>query len=413
MKRPGNKARKSSSFRTSFGVSDDGDTDTSGSGVVTPKRSNLSKVAIQRNAERRFAVEVPFRSGTEESDDRPSYSKSMIEELRNSTPSTPQDLSGDLEDTEAGTNSTSKAVDLASKFGSSLSRYEAPSAIPTDAEIKEKKERRARLAKEQDFILLEATSEDDDLDDNVTRDENGKLILKPKEKYAETRLVREDEDIFEDFDDFTTDGKVLLGRKAEKEAEQRRRAEMATMIAEAEGASDDSTGEDDSEAERNAVFAEAQSRSGNYASQTSEDPYSMRPHTPPRITPLPTLEGIMSRLRSRLEDMKIAKDNKSKELDNLRVERGQIEREEIRVQAALKETADKYTELRRAVTAKADAPNEESGQLVQTNGHDSANGPPAHDLMDPNSRGRGGLGLGLGAAHRTESGDDESDDSEY
>ncbi|TKX27155.1 transcription factor-like protein 3 [Elsinoe australis] len=395
VKRPSNKSRKSSSLRTSFGVhTEDTDGDTTGSGVVTPRRTNLSKVAIQRNAERRLAADVPFRTTREDSEERLSYNKSTLEELRQSTPSTPKDISPsttDLEDERAG---PARAVDLASKFGSSLSRYQAPSAIPTDAEIQEKKERRARLAKEQEYISLDANSEDEDLDENVTRDETGKLILKPKEKYPESRLVREDEDIFEDFDEFTTDGQVALGRKAEKEAEVKRRAEMAALIDQAEGQSDEAE-EDDSEAERNAAFETAQTRSGTYGSR-AEDVDAARPRTPPRITPLPTLDGVIGRLKARLEEMEIARVNKAQELESLRAERTQIESEEVRVQAALKDTADKFARLRESNAAKTDTIPEQNLQLSQTNGH-------AEEEMSGMSN-RGGLGLGHGLGFGSASG---------
>ncbi|PNS21838.1 hypothetical protein CAC42_436 [Sphaceloma murrayae] len=400
VKRPSNKSRKSTSLRTSFGVAEDADGDSTTSGVVTPRRSNLSKVTLQRNAERRRAADVPFRAAREDSEERPVYNKSMLEELKQSTPSTPKDISRTGTDVEEDAPGAGRAVDLASKFGSSLSRYQAPSAIPTDAEIQEKKARRARMAKEQEVISLDAGSEEEDLDDNVTRDETGKLILKPVEKYPESRLVREDEDIFEDFDDFTTDGKVALGRKAEKEAEIKRRAEMAALIEQAEGQSDDED-EDDSEAERNAAFETAQTRSGRYGSK-AVGADSARPRTPPRITPLPTLEGVMSRLKARVEEMELAKSNKAQELESLRAERKQIESEEARVQAALQETAEKFAKLRESLAATTDAIPEQSMQLSNTNGHGSGAAtsswptPGGDNGHDGDNGAAGGRSLGLG-----------------
>ena len=55
----------------------------------------------------------------------------------------------------------------------------------------------------------------------------------------ESRLKQDDEDIMENFDEFTeADGKTLLGRKAQAEAAKKRKQDMATQIAKAEGASD-------------------------------------------------------------------------------------------------------------------------------------------------------------------------------
>ena len=234
---------------------------------------------------------------------------------------------------------------MKSKFGSDLSRYQPPTAIPTAAEIQEKKTRRARLAKENDFISLEDDGDDEDDDDAVTRDEQGRLILKPKEKYPETRLVHDDEDMLEGFDDFTTEGKMTFGRKAQKEEDRKRRAEMASMIADAEGQSVDEDEEDESEAERNAAFEVAQTRHGTYAAREQE-PESTRPQTPPRVVPLPTMDSVIERLRKRLEEMEMVRANKANEIQSIVEEKSRIGEEEIRVQAALKETGEKYQKLR-------------------------------------------------------------------
>ena len=99
------------------------------------------------------------------------------------------------------------------------------SAIPTDAEIREKKERRARLAKEQDFISLDNDGGNtviEDVDDEL----NDEKILLPYAQRAssskeETRLVRDNEDIAEGFDELVSDGRVALGKKVEREQKQR------------------------------------------------------------------------------------------------------------------------------------------------------------------------------------------------
>jgi len=98
VKRPiSSKPKKRSSLRLSFGP---GDADAAsghaeGSPVVfTPKKSNLSRLALDNNAERKSlrkslpSEQLPFRAGI--SEDKPSYSKDYLAELRNSTPSTPK-----------------------------------------------------------------------------------------------------------------------------------------------------------------------------------------------------------------------------------------------------------------------------------------------------------------------------------
>jgi len=340
VKRPVAKHRKSSALRPSFASDDDND---NSSTLVTPKRANLSRLAIQRNAEKQS--DVVFRPGLDSTLDRPTYNRDYLDELKQSTPATPQHVASTATtDTEDVAPST--AIDIKSKFGSDLSRYQPPTAIPTAAEIQEKKARRARLAKENDFISLEDDGDDEEDDDAVTRDDQGRLILKPKEKYPETRLVHDDEDMLEGFDDFTTDGKITFGRKAQRVEDDKRRAEMASMIADAEGQSGDDDDEDDeSEAERNAAFEVAQTRHGTYAAREQEAD-STRPQTPPRVVPLPTMDSVVERLRRRLEEMEVVRAHKSNEMQSLVDEKSRIGEEEIRVQAALKETGEKYQKLR-------------------------------------------------------------------
>ncbi|CAD0093019.1 unnamed protein product, partial [Aureobasidium vineae] len=251
VKRPAAKHRKSSALRPSFASDDDND---DSSTIVTPKRANLSRLAIQRNVEKRS--DVAFRPGLDSTSDRPTYNKNYLDELKQSTPATPKDIAS---------TSTTDNEDAAS-----------------------------------------ASS----------------------------------------FDDFTTDGKITFGRKAQREEEQKRRAEMASMIADAEGQSADDDNEDDeSEAERNAAFEVAQTRHGTYAAR-EQDADSTRPQTPPRVVPLPTMDNAVERLRKRLEEMEVVRANKANEMQSLVDEKSRIGEEEVRVQAALKETGEKYRKLR-------------------------------------------------------------------
>ncbi|KAK4628778.1 hypothetical protein CLAFUW4_07909 [Fulvia fulva] len=423
LKRPNAKPRKSSSLRTSLGPSTVDDDEESEASVVTPKRSNLSRLAIQRNASKRtslLASQLPTRQ-TEDDDDRPDYSSAALQELKASTPSTPQkcDTPGDadLESVSTGT----QALDISSKFGSSLARYEQQqsSSIPSATEIAEKKARRARLAKEQqaeEYISLDPDDPDldeDDLDDNVMKDEQGRLVLKPKDKYgqAESRLVADDEDIMENFDDYTEDGRISLGRKAEAEAARKRKQDMAAQIAAAEGASDS---EDDSDRERNEAYEAAQTRHGTYAQNAAPaDPADMRPKTPPIMTPLPTLDGAVERLRKQLADMQSSRMQKLQAMENLQREKIRLAEEEVRIQRALKETSEKFEALRKeqgiSNEEKKDMPAIEAapqagvdggdGMDVTSNGKDSDSEEEEEeeeddDDDDEEAAGHGGLGFG-------------------
>lgn len=369
IKRPLFKPRKSTSSRKSLGLTplDHDEEEDSAESVVTPKRAGLSRVAIQRNASKRsslLASQLPRRSpGEEDDDDRPKYSADALLELRDSTPATPKEF-GTVEDVAVGT----QALDLSAKFGASLARYDhlsgQSSAIPSATEIAEKKARRARLAREEaaEYISLDPDDpnldddDDEDLDENVMRNERGQLVLKPKEdKYglSESRLVHEDEDIMENFDEFTEDGKISLGKKAEAEAARKRKQDMAAQIAEAEGASD-AEDSDDSERARTDAFVANQTRHGIYNNPHSTttpaaalDLTAHRPKTPPIITPLPTVTIVAQRLEAQLASMQAARTQKLQEMRRLQREKIDLAEQEVRIQQALKETAEKFSHLRK------------------------------------------------------------------
>jgi len=342
VKRPAisSKSKKSSSQRLSFGPGE-GESNTE---VFTPKKSNLSRLAIEKNAERKAlraslsSDQLPFRAGA--SEDRPTYSKDYLAELKSSTPSTPKELPSlpASDDEETG-----QALDVTSKFGP-LTKLSTTisSAIPTEAEIREKKERRARLAKEQDYLSLDA----DDASEEEIDERTGRLTLHEKQKYPETRLVPDDEDIAEGFDAYVEDGKISLGRKAEREAERKRRAEMADMIASAEGVGSDVDASEDSEAERNAAYEAAQTRAGTYGTSRDRAAEEQRPRTPPRITPLPDLGAVVEKLRTRLQGLEEARAARVRKMEELRAEKREMKEREVWIQAQLRETGEKYERLR-------------------------------------------------------------------
>lgn len=400
LQRPTFKPRKGTTLRKSFGpTAVEEDEESAGSGVVTPKRSGLSKIASQRNAAKRSALsrsDVPTRRDSDE--DGPSYSAASLQELKNSTPSTPRDPGtetsvSEVEDVEKST----QALDLSSKFGSSLSRYNQSSAIPSAAEIEEKKARRARLAKEhaaEEYVSLDPDDPqlDESEDENVTRDENGRLILKPKDKYGQTesRLVRDDEDIMENFDEFTeADGKILLGRKAEAEAARKRKQQMAAQIAEAEGSGSDSDS-NASERERNDAFEAAQTKHGTYAENaTSTDPYAdQRPRTPPKITPLPTLDGVLERLRAQVVELQTKRMGRTREMEGLQREKVRLGEEEVRIQRSLKEVGEFYAKLRAEKGLEGEK-KDEKGKVALIEGAKEENA-DEDDVSAP------GAGLGFG-----------------
>ncbi|KAL8679158.1 MAG: hypothetical protein Q9186_004549 [Xanthomendoza sp. 1 TL-2023] len=349
--RASSKSRKKASSRISFGPGGTSMTEDEEktSSVFTVKKSNLSRQAIEKNALRKstgasLASEVAtFR----QRDDQPSYSAEYLNELKTSTPSTPRDIVR----TPDGDSDESKAIDLAAKFGSDLSVYESP-VIPTDAEIQEKKQRRARLAKAEEYMSLHGSESSDD--------DRNEMTLRPRKDHPETRLMRDDEDVMEGFDELVDDGRIALGRKAEREQKRKQKSEMEALINEAEGGSSREES-DDSEVEREQAYEVAQTRAGMDGLQKHEDcSQSQQPRTPPKITPLPTLNGCLEKLQANLKKMQYERMQRVKRLEEVQKEKRELAEREVEIQRLLKETGENYAKLRSQI----------GGELAaKTNGH--------------------------------------------
>ncbi|KNG83660.1 hypothetical protein ANOM_007332 [Aspergillus nomiae NRRL 13137] len=333
VKRPvSSKTKIKSKTRLSFNpgetsMAEDGEQE---SEVVLPKRQGLGRRALENSALQRSLTpsgsgsQLPLRVGPEQ--DRPSYNNEYLKELRNSTPSTPKNTTDDDQE---------KTIDVAAKFGEVM-KVTAPAAIPSEAEIREKKERRARLAKEQqygistekDFISLNDTMEDEEWDSRNA-----------KEDLRDTRLIRDDEDFAEGFDEFVEDGRITLGRKAERERVKKQREEMRELIEDAEGVSD----EDDSDLEEKAAYEAAQTKA---AMGHGGKDYTDRPKTPPKMTSLPRLSTCLDRLRTTLAVMEKSKTQMIDRMEELRKEKADIAVREVEIQALIKEAGDNYEKLK-------------------------------------------------------------------
>ncbi|KAL9124414.1 MAG: hypothetical protein Q9217_006249, partial [Psora testacea] len=351
------KTKKRSSLRTSFGPGgtsmNDGDDDSSSSAVLVPRKSNLSRQAIEKNALRRplapsiSSDRLPLR----QNEDRPSYSADILNELKASTPSTPKDLRSQSDVAPSESNE----IDLASKFGSDLALPHS-SLIPTDAEIREKKERRARLAKEQEYIALDSDGEpedNNDLNSDSSDSSTKKTSLLPYTarnmlKEPPSRLVQDDEEIGEGFDEFVSDGRIALGRKAEHQQRKRQKEEMRVMINDAE-ASDDSS-EDESEIERRAAYEAAQTRKGMDGLKKQREGAKLRkPRTPPRITPLPKLGGVLERLKESKQRREFERRINEAKLESVRKELADIEARKGEVQRLMRDAGERFARLKAEV----------------------------------------------------------------
>lgn len=297
--------------------------------VITPKKSSLGPRVLENSALKRglSARGLPLRSFGDD-DDRPKYSKEYLDELQSSTPNTPQNVSPMATDVDE--------MDLdPSELDGALVVETAQAAPPknetnilTEAEILEKKQRRARLAKEQDFLSVE----DDDDGDYLGR-----------KKKDDTRLIAEDEELGEGYDDYVEDGGLSLGKRAEKERRKRDRQKMAELITTAEGHSSDSSSDED--AERRIAYEAAQTRAGmDGLKKPRKDPAEELLQVPPKITPLPSLSECLSRLQVTLKGMDADIKSKAARVEQLRREKDEIIKREGEVQALLDETGKKYQE---------------------------------------------------------------------
>ncbi|CAO2656742.1 Nn.00g055450.m01.CDS01 [Neocucurbitaria sp. VM-36] len=361
------KAKKRSSLRISFGPGEDandGD-ESSDAAVVTPKKSNLSRIALEKSAQLRARSPLVPEASRPADEERPSYSKDYIAELRNSTPSTPRDPKVSAEEEKE-----TRALDIASKFGPVAPLATEASAIPTEAEIQEKKARRRRLALQENALDNEEDrpwASDDEGEDEF-RQRRNEISLRPKDKYPETRLIHDDEDIAEGFEDFVEDGKISLGRKSEREAQRKRRAEMAELINDAEGSDDD--GSIDSDEERNAAFAAAQARAGRYGQKIEDDDDGSK--TPPRITPLPDLDEVLEGLTIDIRTKQQRKDTILQKLQELKDDKVRIEERKKYLQEQLQKTGDEYDKLRQEAGLPALPSNGlDGGRLLTERGLDS------------------------------------------
>ncbi|RYP67750.1 hypothetical protein DL771_007083 [Monosporascus sp. 5C6A] len=362
------KKRVSTASRLSFGPSEaggdadgDGDSLMLGGESFTPKKassSSLAQEATENSAYKKGRARnlplgglLPLRSSADT--DR-LYSKEYLSELQNSTPNTPQDLSTADDEMSLDPSELEGAMVVDSGTGQETAPHQTE--ILTEAQIQEKKERRARLAKAQgndDFISL---SDDDNGDQRRAGDSYLAVLSRrsddhrPAPKSETTRLVREDEDLGEGFDAFVEDGGLSLGAKAEREARRKQRAQMASLIEAAEGASVEDEISDDSEAERRAAYEAAQTRKGmdglKAAKRTLGDnaKEGVVP-VPHRIAPLPDLSVLLDEFRGRVRRRRDEVARARARIAELRAERDEIARREPEVQRLLDEAGERYRAL--------------------------------------------------------------------
>ncbi|KAJ5899894.1 hypothetical protein N7495_004638 [Penicillium taxi] len=260
--------------------------------VVITKKHGLGRKILDQNASVRVDQEQ----------DRPSYTNEYLKELEESTLSTPKrapDISTRTDEND------DMAIDVASTFGQPV-QLSAPSVIPSEAEIREKKARRARLAleqnsKQEDYISL------NDAGEEYNENEKWDLAVR-SEPLPNSRLVHDDEDFAEGFDEFVQDGAIALGKKAEREQSKKERQAMRELIEE-----QDSDGVD-SDFEEKAAYDAAQARAGRY----NEAPgviMKVEEGLPPLVDIPPFSEWLKSTRAKEAQEKKEQTDLRRKRMD--------------------------------------------------------------------------------------------------
>ncbi|KOS17748.1 hypothetical protein ESCO_002507 [Escovopsis weberi] len=337
--RPGSIKAKKRAPKSRINIGSDAGEADDGENVAAPQRvkprQKVSESGALRKGIAARGLPLSVRPSHDE-DDRPRYSREYLDELQSSTPNTPQDLStltvDDADEMDLDPSELEGAVIVESSSSTvSVLAAKHTTQILTEAEIREKKERRARLAKEQNFLSVE--------DEDEEEDEDG---LRRKKK-DDTRLVAEDEDLGEGFDNFVEDGGLSLGRRAEKERRKQDRQKMAELINDAEGHSSDESS--DGDAERRIAYEAAQTRAGmDGLKKPRKDPSELLLQVPPKITPLPNLADSLAKLQLTLKAMRDEIEAKAVAVAALRQEKEEIQKREVEVQALLDETGKKYQE---------------------------------------------------------------------
>ncbi|KAK0732382.1 nineteen complex-related protein 2-domain-containing protein [Apiosordaria backusii] len=344
------KKRPNATSRLSLGGASEqgGEEPSAGEKPFTPKKT-LGQRTLENNALRKSASlqnlsgTLPMRFGGGD-EDRPKYSKEYLEELQSSTPATPhnvQAVDGDAMDLDPSELDGALVVQSTSSTDLVSQAPTAAAHVLSAAEIRERKDRRARLAREgvtassSDFISLDSGS-----DSEFPQQSSSRVMLpSQKKKKSDTRLIAEDEDLGEGYDEYVLDNPLALGKKAERDAARRHRAEIAELINAAESDAES----DDSEAERRAAYEAAQRRAGmDGLHKPEEDDENIAGDAVPRMKPLPKLTEVLKRMNEIVQGLEDEFKRKQAVVKSLEKERDEIEKREKEVQEILNQAGAKY-----------------------------------------------------------------------
>jgi hypothetical protein len=211
-------------------------------------------------------------------------------------------------------------------------------------------------------------------------------LQKEVDREGETRLVRDDEDIAEGFDEFVEDrGQVTLSRKARREQEKKEREGIRELIEQAE----DSSEESDSEAEANEAYELAQSRAGMDGLKLSSGSLEMdifgvkrrakRTKEPTVLTKIPRLSDVVKGLKEKLKEMEDDRMRMEKKVQELDQELLEVKGREEAIQQKLVEAGEEFERMKKEVEEKHGGSGLEgllNGQKSEERGLESLGGKP-------------------------------------
>lgn len=352
--RPKITKKKKATLRLSFGGPDteaaSSNTADSETPAFVPKKSALSRKAIERNAARKSGLAagvVGIDQLNATTTERPSYSKEYLEELKSSTPTAP--IPGPEEESESGDydmtmdDDVMAVVEKGNQSQAVVTRYTevvpaGTTGILDEGLVRVLKARRAEKStrtKAGDFISL-----DGDSDDN-----SNEILLKSKKK--KSRLVPLDED--EEMEKYVEDERIVLGGKsAQRRQEIIRRKGIRDAIDEAEGVVSDA----DSVVSKDSLEEEwerDQIRKGAFSSNgpgSVASDLELLTRQPPHVTPLPSLKDAMKRLQDSLAAMEFRRGQTLKMAESLQAEKNEIAERENMVQERLRVAGEQYEKMR-------------------------------------------------------------------
>ncbi|KAK9368488.1 nineteen complex-related protein 2-domain-containing protein [Lipomyces kononenkoae] len=311
------------------------------------KTKELSSSLLNSQLRAKLAPNLPGFSGNATS--APTYSKAYLDELRDSTPTTPAEYANsDINADERGD------IDLPddSRYHVDTAGSEGVAAMPDEALISHLIQQRHKTAegiRNDEFVSL-----DDEADnDEAHSDMDGVEMYDKHENERTSRLQREDDVLENEYEMIAegSDGRIPLSATQEAEQKMQRRRDIEEMINDREdeerqfGDEYHYIGENDSGSDSG--WEEEQIRKGAFGSKAFSTKHAdVESNGIPKqsgtqqssfrvLQQLPDLESVTKRLAVILDGMREERDSHLKLLEELNTQKEEIEAREKELKEAL------------------------------------------------------------------------------